>query len=80
MRHLLCQDVIFHRISCTIYSEIQRQALSYGHGQMEQNKFVTMKNLQERDNLIPNRNDNDLFVKMPSPDTEIRGKILMSMG
>ena len=37
---------------------------------MKQKKFVTMKRLQERDNFIPNRQDDDLLVKIPSLDTK----------
>ena len=70
MKHLLCQDVIFHRITGTTYSGIQRQPLSYVDRQMEQKKSVTMKKTQERDNFVPNRQDNNLWIKEASPDTE----------
>ena len=47
---------------------------------MKQKKFMTMKRLQERDNVVSNRQDNDLWVKIPSLDTEkVRDKILMIM-
>ena len=36
MRHLLCQEVIFHRITGTNYIERQRQPLSYIDKQVEQ--------------------------------------------
>ena len=71
MRHLLCQDVIFHRITGSTCWEIQRQPLSYVDKQVEQKKSVTMKKFQERDNLVPNRQDNDLWLKMPYPGTKI---------
>ena len=32
---------------------------------------MTMTKLQKEDKLVPNKQSDDLWVKMPSPDTEI---------
>ena len=37
---------------------------------MEQKKYATKK-LQEKDNFVSNRQDNNLWIKMPSPDTKL---------
>ena len=57
MRHL-CQDVICHRITG---SDIQKQPLSYIDEQM------TMKKLQGTDKFVSGRQNNDLWIKRPSP-------------
>ena len=44
---------------------IQRTPLSYIDEQM------TMKELQRKDKLVPNRQNDGLWVKMQIPDTEI---------
>ena len=54
-----------HRTTGTTCSAIQRQPISYVDDKKEQKKSVNMKKLHGKDN------DNDLWVKMPSPDTEI---------
>ena len=49
----------------TTGSDIQRTSLSYVDKQM------AMITIQKKDKLVPNRQINDLWVKMTSPDTEI---------
>ena len=71
MRHLLCQDVIFHRITGVNYSVIQRQTSDYIDQQIKQSKYMTMNISQGRDKHVPNRQDSDLQVKVPNEDTEI---------
>ena len=68
MRHLLCQVAIFHRTTCTTCGDIQIQPFGYLDEQMEQRKSVIMKNWKEMIKFVSNRQDNDLWVKMPSPD------------
>ena len=69
-RHLLHQDVIFHRITGVTYSNRQKQSLSDIDRQMKQKKPMTMKGPHNIDDFIPYIQDSDLWVKMPFPHTE----------
>ena len=70
MRHLLCQDVIFHRIKSVKYSDRQRQTSNHRDQQMKQKKSMIMKIPKGRDEHISNRQDSDLWVKVLNEDTE----------
>ena len=72
IRHLSCQDVIFHRITGVTYSNRQRQSPIYIDQQMNKKKFVTMIRPSGRDDYVTERQDGDLLVKMATEDTELR--------
>ena len=78
MRHLLCQDVIFNRITCVAFNNRQRQSCNYIDQQMNKKKFMTMKRSSGREDYVSKRQDSDLWIKLPNEDTEIcRDKILI---
>ena len=64
-RHLLCQDAIFHRIIDTTGSDTQKNTPLLHRWTNDQEKST------RKDRLVPNRQNNDLWVKRPSPDEEI---------
>ena len=71
MRHLICQNIIFHRTTSTTCSDIQRQLLTYVDEKNRTEEICDLQKLQGKDNFVSNRQDNDLWIKMLSPDTEI---------
>ena len=67
----MCQDVSFHQVTGINYSVRCRQSPDYTDKPTKQRKSMPMKIPQGRDEHISNRQDNNLWVKVPDDNTEI---------